>query len=206
MFIEKKIGIYVIYVDIKHLLSHVIIKDLSPAPVRAWGTRKLQVISKLFKKIITSKKKTPHHSFGMFDCVIVDGKKWQTIKPDAGKLYLPLLTLRPRLLFSFSGSTMLRCFMGNALEFASYPLAGTEKVSKQLWRKSLLSNKSPPPLSGVSAARKRPKYLKFQTERHTGPSKNSGMPKEAAHQQAPAVRISELDHSSLCNNYPNQIC
>lgn len=35
------------------------------------------------------------------------------------KMTSPLLTLRPRLLFSFNGSTMLRCFGRNVLELGS---------------------------------------------------------------------------------------
>lgn len=69
------------------------------------------------------------------------------------KNLIPLLTLRPRLLFSFKGSTMLRCFWGNERMWISSPLNGTENDSTQFLRKSLLSNKSPPSFSGVSAGK-----------------------------------------------------
>lgn len=64
---------------------------------------------------------------------------------------MPLLTLRPRLLFSFNGSMMLRCFWGNARKFKSDPLDGTENDSTQLLMNSSVSRVFPP-FSGTSAS------------------------------------------------------
>ena len=64
---------------------------------------------------------------------------------------MPLLTLRPRLLFSFKGSMMLRCFWGNARKFKSAPLDGTENDSTQLLMNSSVSNVFPP-FSATSAS------------------------------------------------------
>jgi len=62
----------------------------------------------------------------------------------------PLLTLRPRLLVSLSGSTILRCFDWNPRGFVSNPRDGTEYISRHSLRNSLVSRRSSPPFSGVS--------------------------------------------------------
>jgi len=72
--------------------------------------------------------------------------------------FKPLLTLRPRLLFSFKGSTILRCFWGKGREFISGFLDGTENLSAQSLRNSSLSNNSPCPFSSGSAAQKETKH------------------------------------------------
>lgn len=68
-------------------------------------------------------------------------------KRDHGRLtgrkqVIPVLTLRPRLLFSFNGSTMFRCFSENVRELVSYPLEGAENISTHPLRKSSPSNRS----------------------------------------------------------------
>ena len=69
---------------------------------------------------------------------------------------------------------MLKCFWTNVREFVSSPLDGTENLSRQSLRISLLSNGSAPTFSGVSAAtRRRDQNLNQPTAKTTKCSANT---------------------------------
>ena len=67
----------------------------------------------------------------------------------------PLLTLRPRLLFCFSGSTMLRNFLENSRVFLSKFLGGTVNLCAHSLRNSSRLRKSTSWVSGASAAQEK---------------------------------------------------
>ena len=73
-----------------------------------------------------------------------------TIKFDDEANNKPLLTLRPRLLFCFSGSIMLRNFLENGRVFFSKFLGGTVNICAHSLRNSSRLKKSPSGVSGAS--------------------------------------------------------
>lgn len=94
------------------------------------------------------------------------GKTWLTMwskenyenietEPHPAWAYIevPLLTLRPRLLFARKGSMTLKCLDMKGNSWFSWPIGKAEYTELQALRKTLLSNSSPPSFRGGSAAR-----------------------------------------------------
>lgn len=67
------------------------------------------------------------------------------------RCHVPLLTLRPRLLFTRKGSITLKCLETKGGPEFSWPLGKTAYTELHASRNSLLSSKSPPSFLGGSA-------------------------------------------------------
>lgn len=63
---------------------------------------------------------------------------------------VPEVTLRPRLLLSFRGSTTLKHLIGNSCSLASLILLGSENATLHFFKNSLVNSKFSPSFSGVS--------------------------------------------------------
>lgn len=69
------------------------------------------------------------------------------------KVYIPLLTLRPRLLFTRKGSITLKCLETKGCPGFSWPPGKTAYTELHASRNNLLRSKSPPSLRGGSAVK-----------------------------------------------------
>lgn len=132
--------------------------------------------------------------------------------------YLPLLTLRPRLLFSFKGSIILRFFLGKARELDSADFGETENMSTQFLKNSSLSTGSSS-LSGLWTKNKHRNTSSELTESiffhyysNTGRRKRLKYIMRQFHELSIAYLLDreymkcKLDHSNWYSSSPNQIC